>query len=216
MDHRARPCDHSLALRNTAPNAAEDVSQKIAYVFTGHESRGPTPEGSQRTHPCSENLLCHSSFAGAGHARHRSADSRRPSEKLWLIDSCITQLEAQGPSRTCNESQEEEEECRFTTPEFEAVAPTKPSFPIRLRYEASDVWRSLSEPSRELGTHKTVNARCWPSLEPFSVRTSLTLLSCFLLARQRGRMRDQGSRVGVSGRCSLSSGQAGARALYII
>ena len=26
-----------------------------------------------------------------------------------LIDSCITQLKAQGPSRTCNESQEEEE-----------------------------------------------------------------------------------------------------------
>ena len=25
------------------------------------------------------------------------------------IDSCITQLKAQGPSRTCNESQEEEE-----------------------------------------------------------------------------------------------------------
>ena len=27
-----------------------------------------------------------------------------------LIDSCITQLEAQGPSRTCNESEEEKEE----------------------------------------------------------------------------------------------------------
>ena len=27
-----------------------------------------------------------------------------------LIDSCITQLEAQGPSRTCNESKEEEAE----------------------------------------------------------------------------------------------------------
>ena len=27
---------------------------------------------------------------------------------LRLIDSCITQLEAQGPSRTCNESKEEE------------------------------------------------------------------------------------------------------------
>ena len=27
---------------------------------------------------------------------------------LRLIDSCITQLKAQGPSRTCNESQEEE------------------------------------------------------------------------------------------------------------
>ena len=26
---------------------------------------------------------------------------------LRLIDSCITQLEAQGPSRTCNESKEE-------------------------------------------------------------------------------------------------------------
>jgi len=29
---------------------------------------------------------------------------------LRLIDSCITQLEAQGPSGTCNESEEEEEE----------------------------------------------------------------------------------------------------------
>ena len=27
-----------------------------------------------------------------------------------LIDSCITQLKAQAPSRTCNESKEEEEE----------------------------------------------------------------------------------------------------------
>jgi len=29
---------------------------------------------------------------------------------LRLKDSCITQLKAQGPSRTCNESKEEEEE----------------------------------------------------------------------------------------------------------
>jgi hypothetical protein len=29
---------------------------------------------------------------------------------LRLIDSCITQLNAQGPSRTCNESKEEAEE----------------------------------------------------------------------------------------------------------
>ena len=28
---------------------------------------------------------------------------------LRLIDSCITQLKAQGPARTCNESKEEEE-----------------------------------------------------------------------------------------------------------
>ena len=34
-----------------------------------------------------------------------------------LIDSCITQLKVQGPSRTCNESREEEEdyESRLTT-----------------------------------------------------------------------------------------------------
>ena len=31
---------------------------------------------------------------------------------LRLIDSCITQLKAQGPSRTCNESKEEEGEAR--------------------------------------------------------------------------------------------------------
>jgi len=29
---------------------------------------------------------------------------------LRFIDSCITQLKVQGPSRTCNESKEEEEE----------------------------------------------------------------------------------------------------------
>jgi len=29
---------------------------------------------------------------------------------LRLVDSCITELKAQGPSRTCNESKEEEEE----------------------------------------------------------------------------------------------------------
>jgi len=29
---------------------------------------------------------------------------------LTLIDSCITQLQAQGPSRTCNQSIEEEED----------------------------------------------------------------------------------------------------------
>jgi len=28
---------------------------------------------------------------------------------LRLVDSCITQRKAQGPSRTCNESKEEEE-----------------------------------------------------------------------------------------------------------
>jgi len=34
---------------------------------------------------------------------------------LRLINFCITQLKAQGPSRTCNESKEEEEEEPFTS-----------------------------------------------------------------------------------------------------
>jgi len=40
---------------------------------------------------------------------------------LRLIDSCITQLEAQGPSRTCNESQEEEE-AGFAVQGFEVLS----------------------------------------------------------------------------------------------
>ena len=39
-------------------------------------------------------------------AHHRLREAR---SYVRLIDSCITQLKAQGPSRTCNESKEEEE-----------------------------------------------------------------------------------------------------------
>ena len=45
--------------------------------------------------PCPSTEMCSVSQAGS---------------YLRLIDSCITQLKAQGPSRTCNESKEEEEE----------------------------------------------------------------------------------------------------------
>ena len=43
---------------------------------------------------------------------------------LRLVDSCITQLKAQGPARTCNESKEEEEEGHrdFEVREFEDAA----------------------------------------------------------------------------------------------
>ena len=41
---------------------------------------------------------------------------------LRLTDSCITQLKVQGPSRTCNESKEEEEEARWR----QAESPTRP------------------------------------------------------------------------------------------
>ena len=39
-----------------------------------------------------------------------SRDLLEAGSYLRLIDSCITQLKAQGPSRTFNESKEEEEE----------------------------------------------------------------------------------------------------------
>jgi len=55
--------------------------------------------------------------------RERGRERRRTPWRVWatvqsqgartlylrLMDSCITQLKAQGPSRTCNESKEEEE-----------------------------------------------------------------------------------------------------------
>jgi len=44
---------------------------------------------------------------------------------LRLIDSCITQLKAQGPSRTCNESKEEEEEEGVLVAEVGGVHPRR-------------------------------------------------------------------------------------------
>ena len=52
---------------------------------------------------------------------------------LRLIDFCITQLKAQGPSRICNESKEEEEE-----------AFSQAWFPLLLAQRASD-WRATRE-----------------------------------------------------------------------
>jgi len=49
---------------------------------------------------------------GPRHARAGLDDLRsKAGSHLRLTDSCITQLKAQGPSRTCNESEEDEEEC---------------------------------------------------------------------------------------------------------
>ena len=44
-----------------------------------------------------------------GAPRHNLCCSTEAGSYLRLIDSCITQRKAQGPSRTCNESKEEEE-----------------------------------------------------------------------------------------------------------
>ena len=45
---------------------------------------------------------------------------------LRLTDSCTTQLKAEGPSRTCNESKEEKKKFDTSHPEPDAVNP-KPS-----------------------------------------------------------------------------------------
>jgi len=50
--------------------------------------------------------------AARGHEHEICVVVTEAGSYLRLIDSCITQLEAQGPSRTCNESKEEEKEVR--------------------------------------------------------------------------------------------------------
>ena len=76
----------------------------------------PCPATAGRPPPrCVSPPIC-----GCGTTPTRSAYLRlidSVSAYLRLIDSCINQLEAQGPSRTCNESKEEEED----------VCPKRPS-----------------------------------------------------------------------------------------
>ena len=50
----------------------------------------------------------HAPLVGHGHGPEPPACVNRFLTMLRLIDSCITQLKAQGPSRTCDESKEEE------------------------------------------------------------------------------------------------------------
>ena len=53
---------------------------------------------------------------------------------LRLIDSCINQLKAQGPSRTCNESKEEEEWNPSESFKFPRKERTAPRLSTRNRY----------------------------------------------------------------------------------
>ena len=53
---------------------------------------------------------------------------------LRLIDSCITQLEVQGLSRTCDESKEEEEEEEAAAEMVEAMAFLKDAVLLLLLY----------------------------------------------------------------------------------
>ena len=112
---------------------------------------------------------------------------------LRLIDSCVTQLRAQGPSRTCNESKEEEEE--YPVPQRQnlpsQVGREREFFIDNLLVRAHFIivmirWTGLAPwefefpfPGSltptflgEVGTCKKVMARFWPGPEPSFRRKS--------------------------------------------
>ena len=56
-------------------------------------------------------------------AKNRSVVVTEAGSYLGLIDSCITQLEAQGPVRTCNEGKEEEQDTEASPPSAASTPP---------------------------------------------------------------------------------------------
>ena len=78
---------------------------------------------------------------------------------LRLIDSCITQLKAQGPSRTCNESKEEEEGGVHTRKEILTMAvkntgPTSPLHPL-----LNETWKLPADSTTEKSCKRTDTMR---------------------------------------------------------
>ena len=87
------------------------------------------------------------------------AQTCTPGDNSYLrrIDSCITQLKAQGPSRTCNESKEEDEEGRAQTCKPSATASTR-----TCRAESGYRGTSLIRNSASLGPYsRTMHRTLW-------------------------------------------------------
>jgi len=59
-------------------------------------------------------------------------------EGLRLLDSCITQLKDQGPSRTCNESKKEEEDLELEAGREDALAHLLGLAVPTLKYDAKN------------------------------------------------------------------------------
>ena len=77
---------------------------------------------------------------------------------LRLMDSCITQLKAQGPSRTCNESKEEGEEGMFSRP----CAQVSVNRRVRIRRHQG----RISQPSRMSGIRQHGGFDARPEARP--------------------------------------------------
>jgi len=69
---------------------------------------------------------------------------------LRRIDSCVTQLKAQGPSRTCNESKEEEEESLEETDQLSVFGPhpSSAATPLEQRLEETTSQKCEAVPKR--------------------------------------------------------------------
>ena len=79
----------------------------VAAVLLPRATQGQVMDTTSGYEPRTE-ASGYRSRANTAHVRQSRTDSGRGSF-LRFIDSCITQLKAQGPSRTCNETKEEEE-----------------------------------------------------------------------------------------------------------
>jgi len=109
---RSRSCQHPTALEATQGANLKSTSHRchpilVAFVW------GLTKETIDLSLGCLQGglgpLWREEDVAGLGWWLEMCSGSEAGSY-LRLIDSCITQLKAQGPYRTCNESKEEEEE----------------------------------------------------------------------------------------------------------
>ena len=101
-----------------------------------------------------------------GVCEQRPSSGSQVGSHLRLIESCTTQLEAQGPSRTCNESKEDEEDHRRWEPSL-GVREQRPSTPPRLS----------TPPRRARSTHTQTCFRITGGGDTWCARTAT--LQCF-------------------------------------
>jgi len=101
-----------------------------------------------------------------------------------LINSCITQLKAQGPSRTCNESREEQEE-DFPRAENSRLKESKDSGLTKVSSQERPALQQALYRHRRKGSEEAISPSLSPSLSLSLARSSLSL---FFSVSQRERV----------------------------